>query len=379
MARHIQTAGLQRTPARLLVALLAVTLALAALPGELLAAQKRSKGSKPIVSGKAGKRIDEAILKLDKEKGGFWGSALVSRGTKVLLYKGYGLMDPSSDAPMPADALWDWASVSKQFTAAAILRLEMENKLSIDDSIRKFFPQAPADKQVVKLRHLMNHTSGIRNTWGDEERASPGRRDDYVLAYLKVPMLSKPGERWAYNNEAYSVLAAVVEMASNMKYEEFCLKKLFKPAAMKDTSFIGYRKLDLKRVPRDDRGQGRRWAYFEDRGPRGWNYRGMGGVVASTLDMFKWHHALRGKKVLSEAAKKRYYEVGLQDYALGWRVKKQRGDTFYSHGGSVGKHVTFYMRAENANVVVALVYGYPKPAESPEQTALRLFQLAMQK
>ena len=69
----------------------------------------------------------------------------------------------------------------------------------------------------------------------------------------------------------------------------------------------------------------------------------------------------------------------MQGYALGWRVKKQRGDTFYSHSGSVGKHVTFYMRAEQANVAVALVYGYTKLAERPEQTAMRLFQLAMQK
>ena len=323
--------------------------------GEVVAGPKKSKRMKPIVAGKAGQRLDEVIQKLDLDSGGFWGSVLVAKGRKVLLCKSYGSLTPDSDVPIPTDALWDWASVSKQFTAAAILRLGMERKLTLDDSIRKFFPAAPQDKQPVTLRHLLNHTSGISNRYGDAPRGSVSERESYSKAFLALPMVSKPGEKWAYNNEAYSLLAAVVEKASNMKFEAYCQKKLFKPAKMTDTAFIGSPGLDVDRVPKDDRGKNKRWAYFDDHGPMGWNYRGMGGVVTSTIDMYKWNVALRGKRILSPAAKKSYYQAGLDDYALGWYVKQRRGDTFYTHGGSVGKHITYYLRTEKSDVVVAII------------------------
>lgn len=354
----------QRTLA-LLVLFSAVTLAPA------LAGPHRSPP--PILNGAAGKRLDEAIQKLDGTK--FWGSALVAKGKKVLLLRSYGEHDGE---PLPTDALWDWASVSKQFTAAAVLRLAMDRKLTLDDSIRKYYPDAPEDKQPITLRHLLNHTSGMNNEWR-EGRPSPYQRDMYLSKYLELPVVAKPGEVWAYNNEAYSLAAAIVEKASGKKYEDYCVDKLFEPAGMKDTLFIGHPKLDVTRVPRDDRGKNRRWEYFDDRGPMGWNYRGMGGVVSSTIDVWKWHHALRGNQVLNAAAKKELYTVGKNDYALGWMVKEQNGDTFYLHTGSVGKHLTIILRSEKSDVVVALVYGYRDVQESIEETAFRLYRLALQK
>lgn len=340
------------------------------------AGQRSQKGPKrgPTVKGKLGKQLDRHMLSLDKRAGGFCGSAFVSRGGKVLLAKGYGLADAAKQRKMPHDALWDWASVSKQFTAAAILKLEMQQKLCIDDSIRKHFPQAAENKQPITIRHMLNHTSGI-----DQSKRPEGvdfRKRDAVVAYfLQLPVARKPGEKWEYSNLTYFVLAALVEKLSGQTFEDYSVKSLFRPAGMKNACFIGYPGLDLDRVPKDDRGNGRHFAYGYD---LTWGYKGSGGAIASPHEMMLWDQALRGKKILSAQAKADYYRVGLEDYALGWYVRKWPNDEIgYEHTGRVGNTVTCYLRLKNAKVVVALAYSYGRFGERPDHTAHRLARMVL--
>ncbi|MEM7165956.1 MAG: serine hydrolase domain-containing protein [Planctomycetota bacterium] len=328
----------------------------------------------PVVAGKVGKQLDDVMLSLDQDKGGFYGSVLVARGKKILLHKSYGFHDQKRKKPLAVDSLWDWASITKMFTAAAILRLEMRGKLSIDDSIRKFYPAAPETAQGVTLRHLMNHTSGL------DQRDMPDKfirnRDGMVMQYLKLKPRAAPGKVFAYSNTAYWVLAAVIELVSKKSYEDYCLKDVLKAAGMREATFIGHKTLKLERVPKDNRGQGNYFAYGNQ---LSWGYRGSGGLVATTADLYFWHRALSGKKFLNKQAKKAFYQVGLQSYALGWRVTKQKGDTIYSHGGDVGNTTMYYFRSSKHDVVIALAYGYKGPGERRDQTCDRLFRIALQK
>lgn len=319
-----------------------------------------------IVEGSLGRRLDAHVSSLDRESGGLCGSALVARGRKILLMKGYGVAEAKSERRIRSDALWDWASVTKQFTAAAILRLEMAKKLSIDDPIRKFYPDTPDEKAGITLRHLLNHTSGIRpGLPPGKRRPNANDRDAVVALFLSQPLEAAPGERWAYSNLAYVTLAAVVERVGRIPFERYCAKYLFRPAGMKKACFIGDKRLDLDRVPRQDRGKGAPFAYGTK---LTWAYRGCGGAVVELRDMHRWDRALRGSKVLSGRAKEQYYSVGRNDYALGWFVRKRGGDIVYSHSGSVGTNVTYYYRTLRDEIVVALAYSH-RPGTHPAVTA----------
>ena len=313
-----------------------------------------------VVLGALGSRLDEHVKGLD-----FCGSVLVARKGEILLNKGYGVMDEKG-TPMRPDAMWDWASASKQFTAAAILKLEMMKKLSLDDSIRKHWKDAPKDKQPVTIRHLLNHTSGIRQP--DDLGVDPRDRDAVVKRFLSLPASWTPGSKWEYSNLSYWVLAALVEKLTGDSFEKFSIENLFRPAGMEDACFIGWKDLDLARVPKDKRGKGVHFAYGYE---MSWGYRGSGGAVVSLPEMLLWDRALRGDRILSKKAKERMYEVGKDDYACGWFVDKSMGGTIYRHSGRVGETSTAYLRWIDEDIVVALARS-EIPKEHPDETAKAL-------
>src|SRR5262245_24790183 len=381
-----------------------VLLALLCL-GPALIAQKPGKANAParpagaIVDGEIGKHLDELLLGTDRADGGFCGIALVAAKGTVLLEKGYGLADVNGSKPMPPDALFDWASVTKQFTAAAMLRLidasrldeaglrklgvkkvadavrnRKWRKLSLDDPLSRFFADAPKDKAAVTLRQLLNHTSGIESGFKGEWQFDAKSRDSLVKLVLGLPMTSKPGEKWDYSNSGYAFVAALIEIVTDMSFEDYCDEMLFKPAGMRSATMIGRPGLDLARVPKIDRGRG-----FTDR-PKDfafaygneltWGYRGCGGVVASLEDMRAWDRALRDPKFLTKQSLDDLYRPGLQDYALGWEVHGKRVE----HSGGVLGVVTYYLRDLERDSVVALAFSH-RPKTDPGQLASQLAKI----
>lgn len=383
------------------LALLAV---LAVLPSDQGREEKeKAKATPAVVDGELGKALDEAVAKIDVADGGFCGVVLVATQGKVVLEKGYGVADAAEPRAMPPDALYDWASVSKQFTAAAVLKLieasRMDDaalkklgvkklgeamkdkkwrKLGLDDPLSRFFPEAPKDKAAVTLRQLLNHTSGIERGFKPEWKFDASNRDSLIACILGLPMVSKPGRNWEYNNAAYSFVAALIEKVSGMTFEEFCGELLFQPAGMASATMIGAKGLDLSRVPKIARGAGftdlpgnYAFAYGNQ---LSWGYRGCGGVVASTRDLFQWDRALRGGKLLSKESLEQLYAPGLQDYALGWRVRKVGGGVRVEHGGDVRGVSTYFLRHLDKDYVVALACSY-EPKIRPEEIADRLARI----
>jgi CubicO group peptidase (beta-lactamase class C family) len=343
-----------------------------------LSQQKGGKPGKPdpsasdagIVRGEVGAILEKTMHSPKWFPDGFCGSVLVAKGGEVLLEKSYGLADDAKKTPIATNALWDWCSITKQFTAAGVLRLEQEKKLSIDDAITKIFPKAPADKSKVTLRHLLNHTSGIEG--GKFEGIDPFDREAVVKHILAQKLGSEPGSKWEYSNQAYFLLAALIEKVSGQPYERYMKEHLFKPAALQGATFIGEPDCDLRRVPLDDRGRGVAFAY----GTRmSWGYRGAGGAVLTVRDMYLWDRALAGTKVLDDARKAKLYDVGLQGYALGWEVSRDSGKLRYEHSGHTGKVVTYYLRKPDSGIVVALAYSY-EPQPHPKIVAANLALVA---
>jgi CubicO group peptidase (beta-lactamase class C family) len=295
-------------------------------------------------------RIDRAVQQATH--GRFWGAVLVGKGGEVVFAKGYGFQD-YDEIPNTDRTLFEIASTSKQVTCAAVLRLRMEHKLKLDDTLDRFFKKVPRDKRTITVRQLMNHTSGISPDLGIPYGSTMSRAE-MVRHHLAAPLESEPGAKFAYSNAAYAMLAAVVEEASGRKFEDYCRARLFKPAGMRDTGFVGDRKLGRGRVS-ERRGKRMPTATATD-WHWGWGYRGMGGVVSTVRDLWLWDRALRGDKVLDDAAKADFYKPALEGYAAGWKVDTTwSGTTKVHHSGGVHGYACDYVRYLEDDLVIVVL------------------------
>jgi CubicO group peptidase (beta-lactamase class C family) len=293
---------------------------------------------------------------------GYSGSVLVARGGRVLLHQGYGLADRARGRPYTAETLFDVASISKQFTAAAILALEMEGKLRVEDPLGRFFPGAPADKAAITLHQLLTHTSGLRDTFGEEYEAVT--RQELLRRVFASRLLGPPGRRYRYSNGGYSVLAAVVEVASGHTYDDFLRGRLFGPAGMRHTGFrLPARALALLAHGYTADGD---WGTPLDHpwAPDGpwWDLRGNGGILTSTGDLYRWHLALAGDAVLARPQREKYIRPYVSegrwahtDYGYGWSVgKSPTGKLEVSHIGGNGAFESDFRRYLGDDAVIVL-------------------------
>ncbi|OGD38516.1 MAG: hypothetical protein A2V45_16060 [Candidatus Aminicenantes bacterium RBG_19FT_COMBO_58_17] len=319
-----------------------------------------AQSSAEVENGDLGQKIDRYLQKA--EANGYAGSVLVARGEKIILAKGYGLADRENKVKQTAETVFSIGSITKQFTGAAILKLEMMDKLKVTDPISKYFGDVPADKKEITLHHLLTHTAGFEGALGDDYDAIG--REDFVKLALGSKLLFKPGERYEYSNVGFSLLGIIVELVSGKNYEDFLYEALFKPAGMEKTGYVrpGFVKSELAVGYRG----GERWGTALDRpwrpeGP-GWHLRANGGILSTVGDMYRWYLALKNDTVLSVSAKKKYlaphvkeYADGNSYYGYGWVTQKtERGANLIWHNGGNGIYNAFMgFEPENDLVIIA--------------------------
>jgi CubicO group peptidase (beta-lactamase class C family) len=317
-------------------------------------------GAAEVVNGDMGQKIDRYLQKA--EANGYAGSVLVGRGEKIILAKGYGLADRENKVKQTAETVFSIGSITKQFTGAAILKLEMMGKLKVTDPISKYFGDVPADKKEITLHHLLTHTAGFEGALGDDY--DPIGREDYIKLALSSKFLFKPGERYEYSNVGFSLLGIIVELVSGKSYEDFLYEALFKPAGMERTGYLRpkYAKSELAVGYRG----GERWGTALDRAWRpegpGWHLRANGGILSTIGDMHRWYLALKNNTVLSASAKQKYFAPHVKEYAdgnsyygYGWVTQKtDRGGNLIWHNGGNGIYNAFMgFEPENDLVIIA--------------------------
>jgi CubicO group peptidase (beta-lactamase class C family) len=280
-----------------------------------------------VVKGEIGQKLDTYLSRITPF--GFSGALLVAKDGEIILNKGYGLAIRSEDVSNTSDTVFSTGSITKQFTAAGVMKLEMMGKLNTGDLLSKYFDNVPEDKKDITLHHLLTHTSGVVDgVGGDYEKVL---RDETMKKIFAEPLLFQPGEDMSYSNAGYSVLAAVIEKVSGQPYEEFLHKNIFIPAGM---YFTGYRK------PRWEKKVVAHWYVGEkDNGTPlekpypFWNFIGNGGILSTTSDMYKWHLALLGNEILSDDAKTKIFTPFLNDYGYGWDILERKMGTLIQHDG----------------------------------------------
>jgi CubicO group peptidase (beta-lactamase class C family) len=313
-------------------------------------------------------------------KGASPGAAvLVIRDGRVLLKKGYGLSDIKTGEAINASTIFDLASVSKQFTAMGIMLLAGQRKLRLDDSLAKFFPEFPSYAKDITVRHLLQHTSGIvdypqllilsrkiKPDWQREtETASFQPTSKDVIALLAAQgSLIKPGEKWAYSNSNYVLLAGIIEKASGKSFPQFLKENIFQPLGMQNT-FV----YDPANPP------GRKRATRYERAATGYRaiestpfdlIYGDGNVHSTLDDLYKWNQALDGERLVKADAMRQIFAPGklkdgsLTDYGFGWALDKYFGLRMaYHQGGGTGFN-TYIMRIPDEHFTVVVLSNYAR-------------------
>lgn len=316
---------------------------------------------KPVVTGEVGRKLDEYLTRL--ERFGYAGGALAVRGGAVVLMKSYGLADRARGVWLTTDSVYNLGSITKQFTAAAILTLEVQGKLAVTDPITRYFKDVPPDKAGITLHHLLTHSSGLESDFSPTDY-DPVGRDEYVRRALASTLLFKPGEGYEYSNSGYSLLAAIVEIVSGQPYEAYLIDKVLTPAGMRETGYKapGWNPARVAHGYRDGQDWGTILARIAPPDAPYWMLRGNGGLHTTLGDMLAWHQALATDAVLPAAAREKFFKPyvaegprGLSHYAYGWAVSKTpRGTTLVQHNGGNGIYVAEFLRFVDEDTMLFL-------------------------
>lgn len=284
----------------------------------------------------------EAYLS-EYESAGFSGTVLMELKGQKVISNGYGFSNQELRIRNTPNTIFDIGSITKQFTATAILKLEMQDKLNTSDAITKYFHNVPADKATIRIHDLLRHQSGLKsNVGGDYE---PITEEAFMDSVMKSELLFKVGSEFSYSNIGYSLLALIIEKVSGQTYEEYLYANLWKPAGMEKT---GYTRPDFN----NDliaTGYHRDNAVWGKPTEKKWNGKapylhllGNGGILSSTEDMYKWHQTLMKETILTDAAKEKLYHPAIRTdenaesiYAYGWDVTKTKRGTYrVGHNGT---------------------------------------------
>jgi CubicO group peptidase (beta-lactamase class C family) len=293
---------------------------------------------------------------------GFSGAVLVVKQNKIVLDKTYGGASKIERTP---PAFWI-ASNSKSFVAAAALKLQEQGKLSVNDPITKFFKNVPGEKHPITVHHLLAHTSGLPHRYASDGIED---REEAVQAVLALPLSWKVGEGFHYSNDGYSLLAAIVEIASKQTFEEYLRKNVLKPVKLSNTGFWGYGdKTTIVPAANVANTQNVRSSIYKNgKSVANWGYRGATGMYSTAPDIYRWMLALKKNKILNPGSREQLWGKQVlmdkispneeQFYGYGWTVRFKDGKRVYvRHTGNEDwlGHNSFMCLFENGDAYVVL-------------------------
>ncbi len=301
---------------------------------------------------------------------------------RVLKAQGYGLASVELNAPATADTIYPLGSISKQFTAAAVMLLAHDGKLGLDDPIRNYLATLPPAWRAITVRQLLNQTSGIPQ-WNPDTDKDPLLKT-YTLAEIAAraalkPLAFTPGAQYNYSNMNYNLLAGIIEKASGKPYDDFLQERLFRPLGMTATGLYDPQVVVLNRAAGYDGEDGEVYnniLFFDT------SYTvGAGGLQSSVGDLVKWDVALAGGKVLPLSVMAQMWTPptlpggAKTDYGMGWISQTINGHRVVWHNGSIPGARAFLGRFPDDHLtVIVLTNLFPLGGDEVHLSLLPLGQ-----
>jgi D-alanyl-D-alanine carboxypeptidase len=266
--------------------------------------------------------------------------AIVKNG-KIVKAKGYGLANVELNVPATKDSVYEIGSVTKVFTATAVMMLVNDGKIGLDDKITNYVSGLPQAWSEISVRHLLSHTSGITNDYADVGETSTRLRNpllskQFLELVTNYQLASSPGEKWAYSNTGYYLLGLIIEKASGKSYADFMKQRIFMPLGMRSTGVYSHETVITNRA--------RGYAWWGYGGLHNGNYwdsswpYSAGAITSSVMDLAKWDAALYTDKLLPKARLEEMWVIEGGRYPLGWGVgiSKRYGRELNHFGGTPG-------------------------------------------
>ena len=288
-----------------------------------------------LAQDEAGK-IDSLIVK-SVGNAEFSGSVLVAKGGKIVLHKGYGYSHEEQKIPNDEQTVFCIASITKTFSAALILKLQEQGKLSVKDSISRYMPGF-ANGEKITIHHLLTHTSGIPDYLKDKgfqsiDQSKPVTLEEMINFFKNKPLDFEPGTSFRYSNSGYTMLGHIIEKVTGLSFADALANYIFKPLHMEHTSYGppqgNYNKLAT--------GYMMSYKNFKRTSPvvhASVSYA-TGAIYSTVGDLYKWHQALQQKKFLTEQSLATAYKKDKGNYGYGWFTDSLYGRQRVSHDGNI--------------------------------------------
>jgi CubicO group peptidase (beta-lactamase class C family) len=313
-------------------------------------------------------------------------TVLVVKDGKTVLRKAYGMADTAKNIKMTPEMALRIGSMTKQFTATAILLLADEGKLSVEDPITKYLPDYPTQGKKITIEHLLTHTSGIVSYTGKPGFPQRAPQDTTVAAtidsFKNDPLQFEPGSTWRYNNSGYYLLGAIIEKVSGLPYHQFVEQRIFVPLGMDHTAYEGYERSKWPTAVGHslaDKG-------FGPARTLGKHQSYAAGELVSTVDdLAKWDAAIAANKLLKPATWQRAFtSYRLADgkdsnYGYGWEMTLIQGEPTIGHSGSTRGFRSYGLRLPAKGVYVAVLTNGDSGTVVPDVVARRAAALAIGK
>ena len=275
-------------------------------------------------------------------------SLAVLRKGKIILLKSYGFANVEHQVPVKPATVFQSGSMGKQFTAAAVMLLVQENKLSLDDKISKYFPDLPATWKDITVWNLLTHTSGLGDYPPDIDLKRDYTEDELLASFKKAPLDFEPGSSWNYSNAGYVTLGILIRKITGKYYGDFISERILRPLEMTTARVIS--EADI--VP--NRAAGYRLVKGELKN-QDWvspstNSTADGSLYFSILDLVKWDAALYTETPLTQASRDKIWTAArlrdgtTKDYGFGWHLGNYHGQRLVFHGGAWQGFKTFIIR-----------------------------------
>jgi len=307
---------------------------------------------------KTSHELDLYILELTKLNK-FSGSVLVAKDNKILLSKSYGSANYELNVPNTPQTKFRIGSITKPFTAIAIMQLQDKGLLNVTDTLNKYIPDYPNGNEIT-IHHLLTHTSGIPSFTGFADfdktvSVLPNTLEKLIESFKNKNLEFKPGEKFNYNNSGYVLLTYIIEKVSGKSYEEFIKENILIPANMTDTGVDNNDKIVKNRAAgySFNDNQTINAAYTDMSWPRG-----AGNLYSTIEDLYKFDRALYTENLLKQDSYKLMHTPFINDYCYGWGTKKICDHVFFGHGGGISGFLASFIRFPDNNICIIILSNY---------------------
>ena len=341
------------------------------------------KGADPKIKMPAKEELVDALFNRVFEGDSSGAAVLVAQDGEVVYEKGFGFANLEHHVPVTPETKFRIGSITKQFTASAILKLQEEGKLSVDDKLSKFIPDYPRGDEVT-IHHLLTHTSGIHSytskpDFSDTVTVEVKKPEDLIETFKDDEFDFDPGEKWLYNNSGYFLLGYIVEKVSGESFADYLKNNLFEPLSMDNTGIHHWKPI----LEHEATGYSYENGKFHNALDWDMSRGGGAGALYSTVgDLYHWNEAVFNGKVLGESSlEAAFTPVTLNDgskanamggkYGYGWMFSEVRGMKEIAHGGGLNGWSAYLTRYPKQNFTVSVLSNClpPPPGLAPSEMA----------